>query len=134
MKIGLCWLFKSKGPSPFLKKYLHMTNINAACCVIKCIRISHWRKMFFHLWLLLYMTPIAVAKCANNYYYDGLIEDCQPCSIRCKSPPSICVTYCKSPACKYGINQYFCKHMMMMCQSSRWIYDSCENRQRIFCL
>ncbi|XP_026770500.1 tumor necrosis factor receptor superfamily member 17 isoform X1 [Pangasianodon hypophthalmus] len=56
----------------------------------------HWRKMTFHLWLLLYMTPVALAKCGVNSYYDGLIEDCQPCSIRCKSPPSICVTYCKS--------------------------------------
>ncbi|XP_053541155.1 tumor necrosis factor receptor superfamily member 17 [Ictalurus punctatus] len=41
---------------------------------------------------------MAVAKCGNNKYFDGLIEECQPCSIRCKSPPPICVTYCKSLA------------------------------------
>ncbi|XP_026993321.1 tumor necrosis factor receptor superfamily member 17 isoform X2 [Tachysurus fulvidraco] len=58
----------------------------------------HWLKMTFHLWLLLFMTPSAVAKCGSNNYYDGLSEDCQPCSVRCNSPPAICVTYCKSTA------------------------------------
>ncbi|KAF7705265.1 tumor necrosis factor receptor superfamily member 17 [Silurus meridionalis] len=56
----------------------------------------HWQKMIFHLWLLFYLTPVTVAKCEPNNYYDGLTEDCEPCSSRCKSPPSDCVTYCKS--------------------------------------
>uniref|UniRef100_A0A672PXJ0 Tumor necrosis factor receptor superfamily member 17-like n=1 Tax=Sinocyclocheilus grahami TaxID=75366 RepID=A0A672PXJ0_SINGR len=35
-------------------------------------------------------------KCAKNYYYDGLLEECQHCSIRCNSPPNICKTFCTS--------------------------------------
>ncbi|KAK3529697.1 hypothetical protein QTP70_033669 [Hemibagrus guttatus] len=58
----------------------------------------HLLKMISHLWLLLFMTPVVVAKCDSNNYYDGLSDDCRPCSIRCKSPPAICVTYCKSTA------------------------------------
>uniref|UniRef100_A0A8C2EHG9 Tumor necrosis factor receptor superfamily member 17-like n=1 Tax=Cyprinus carpio TaxID=7962 RepID=A0A8C2EHG9_CYPCA len=46
--------------------------------------------------LLLYMIIYAEGKCAKNYYYDGLLEECQPCSIRCNSPPNICKTFCTS--------------------------------------
>ncbi|XP_062859873.1 uncharacterized protein LOC134321947 isoform X2 [Trichomycterus rosablanca] len=45
--------------------------------------------------LLLNVAPIAEGKCALNFYYDGLLDDCQPCSVRCKSPPTVCATYCK---------------------------------------
>ncbi|XP_066520603.1 tumor necrosis factor receptor superfamily member 17 [Hoplias malabaricus] len=40
------------------------------------------------------MIPVE-SKCAKNYYYDGLLENCQHCSIRCNSPPTICNKYCK---------------------------------------
>lgn len=111
---------------PFLRKHLHTNNINVACCVIECIQM-HWLKMTFHLWLLLFMTPLAVAKCGSNNYYDGLSEDCQPCSVRCNSPPAICVTYCKSTACKYAINKYISMPLLMMSQSCRRIYESYMN-------
>uniref|UniRef100_A0A8C1J638 BCMA TALL-1 binding domain-containing protein n=1 Tax=Cyprinus carpio TaxID=7962 RepID=A0A8C1J638_CYPCA len=42
------------------------------------------------------MIIYAEGKCAKNYYYDGLLEECQPCSIRCNSPPNICKTFCTS--------------------------------------
>ncbi|XP_026133444.1 tumor necrosis factor receptor superfamily member 17 [Carassius auratus] len=46
--------------------------------------------------LLLYIIIYAEGKCAKNYYYDGLLEECQHCSIRCNSPPIICKTFCTS--------------------------------------
>ncbi|XP_050979696.1 tumor necrosis factor receptor superfamily member 17 isoform X1 [Labeo rohita] len=46
--------------------------------------------------LLLYIIIYAEGKCAKNYYYDGLLEECQHCSIRCNSPPDICKTFCTS--------------------------------------
>ncbi|XP_016346464.1 tumor necrosis factor receptor superfamily member 17-like [Sinocyclocheilus anshuiensis] len=46
--------------------------------------------------LLLYIIIYAEGKCAKNYYYDGLLEECQHCSIRCNSPPNICKTFCTS--------------------------------------
>ncbi|XP_026079094.1 tumor necrosis factor receptor superfamily member 17 [Carassius auratus] len=46
--------------------------------------------------LLLYIIIYAEGKCAKNYYYDGLLEECQPCSIRCNSPPNICKRFCTS--------------------------------------
>ncbi|KAI4904315.1 hypothetical protein NFI96_015175 [Prochilodus magdalenae] len=52
--------------------------------------------MILYLWLLHYIITVAESKCANNYYYDGLLEDCRHCSIRCNSPPTICTTYCRS--------------------------------------
>ncbi|XP_048026833.1 tumor necrosis factor receptor superfamily member 17 isoform X2 [Megalobrama amblycephala] len=51
--------------------------------------------MLLFIWLL-YMIIYAEGKCAKNYYYDGLLEDCQHCSIRCNSPPNICNTFCTS--------------------------------------
>ncbi|XP_056627139.1 tumor necrosis factor receptor superfamily member 17 [Triplophysa dalaica] len=52
--------------------------------------------MILYAWLLLYIIFQAEGKCPKNYYYDGLLEECQPCSIRCNSPPTICRTYCTS--------------------------------------
>ncbi|XP_068075406.2 tumor necrosis factor receptor superfamily member 17 [Danio rerio] len=46
--------------------------------------------------LLLYMTFYVEGKCSKNHYYDGLLEECQHCSIRCNSPPNICKTFCSS--------------------------------------
>ncbi|XP_073684487.1 tumor necrosis factor receptor superfamily member 17 [Garra rufa] len=46
--------------------------------------------------LLLYIIIYAEGKCAKNYYYDGLLEECQHCSIRCNSPPTLCKTFCTS--------------------------------------
>ncbi|XP_018976540.1 tumor necrosis factor receptor superfamily member 17-like [Cyprinus carpio] len=46
--------------------------------------------------LLLYIIIYAEGKCAKNYYYDGLLEECQHCSIRCNSPPIICKIFCTS--------------------------------------
>ncbi|KAK2876547.1 hypothetical protein Q8A67_020643 [Cirrhinus molitorella] len=46
--------------------------------------------------LLLYVIIYAEGKCAKNYYYDGLLEECQHCSTRCNSPPDICKTFCTS--------------------------------------
>ncbi|XP_036427661.1 tumor necrosis factor receptor superfamily member 17 [Colossoma macropomum] len=51
--------------------------------------------MILYLWLLFYITTVAESKCAKNYYYDGLLEDCRHCSIRCNSPPTICTTFCR---------------------------------------
>ncbi|XP_043108952.1 tumor necrosis factor receptor superfamily member 17 isoform X2 [Puntigrus tetrazona] len=46
--------------------------------------------------LLLYVIIYAEGKCAKNYYYDGLLEECQHCSIRCNSPPITCKKFCTS--------------------------------------
>ncbi|XP_056326170.1 tumor necrosis factor receptor superfamily member 17 [Danio aesculapii] len=46
--------------------------------------------------LLLYTTIYVEGKCLKNHYYDGLLEECQHCSIRCNSPPNICKTFCSS--------------------------------------
>ncbi|XP_056111395.1 tumor necrosis factor receptor superfamily member 17 [Rhinichthys klamathensis goyatoka] len=51
--------------------------------------------MILFIWLL-YMIICAEGKCAKNSYYDGLLEECQHCSIRCNSPPNICKTFCTS--------------------------------------
>ncbi|XP_067224683.1 sorting nexin-29 isoform X5 [Chanodichthys erythropterus] len=53
--------------------------------------------MLLFIWLF-YMIIYAEGKCQKNYYYDGLLEDCQHCSIRCNSPPNICNTFCTSSA------------------------------------
>ncbi|XP_067286118.1 tumor necrosis factor receptor superfamily member 17 [Pseudorasbora parva] len=50
--------------------------------------------MLLFIWLL-YIT-YAEGKCAKNYYYDGLLEECLHCSIRCNSPPNTCKTLCTS--------------------------------------
>ncbi|XP_051523738.1 tumor necrosis factor receptor superfamily member 17 isoform X1 [Myxocyprinus asiaticus] len=52
--------------------------------------------MLLYIWLLLHIVFHVEGKCAKNYYYDGLLEECQPCSIRCNSPPNICSAYCTS--------------------------------------
>ncbi|XP_026861887.1 tumor necrosis factor receptor superfamily member 17 [Electrophorus electricus] len=51
--------------------------------------------MILCLWFLLYVTPVFESKCAQGYYYDGLLDDCQHCSRRCNSPPTVCATYCR---------------------------------------
>ncbi|KAA0725268.1 hypothetical protein E1301_Tti005980 [Triplophysa tibetana] len=52
--------------------------------------------MILYAWLLLYIIFHAEGKCPKNDYYDELLEECQPCSMRCISPPNICTTYCTS--------------------------------------
>ncbi|KAL4624526.1 tumor necrosis factor receptor superfamily member 17-like [Arapaima gigas] len=38
---------------------------------------------------------MAKGKCAKNSYYDGLVEMCKPCYLRCSnSPPVSCTSYC----------------------------------------
>ncbi|XP_064808839.1 tumor necrosis factor receptor superfamily member 17 [Oncorhynchus masou masou] len=33
-------------------------------------------------------------QCGLGYYYDGLVEECKQCYLRCNSPPRVCTTYC----------------------------------------
>ncbi|KAL0983960.1 hypothetical protein UPYG_G00135240 [Umbra pygmaea] len=33
-------------------------------------------------------------ECGPGQYYDGLVEECKHCHLRCNSPPRICTTYC----------------------------------------
>uniref|UniRef100_A0A8C9V3C1 BCMA TALL-1 binding domain-containing protein n=1 Tax=Scleropages formosus TaxID=113540 RepID=A0A8C9V3C1_SCLFO len=38
---------------------------------------------------------MAKGKCGRNSYYDGLVEMCKPCYLRCSnSPPVSCTSYC----------------------------------------
>lgn len=39
-------------------------------------------------------------QCGLGYYYDGLVEECKQCYLRCNSPPRVCTTYCTQ--CKYN--------------------------------
>ncbi|XP_036386170.1 tumor necrosis factor receptor superfamily member 17 [Megalops cyprinoides] len=40
---------------------------------------------------------MAKRSCAQNDFYDGLLEKCKPCYLRCsKSPPDSCTAYCTS--------------------------------------
>ncbi|XP_048869827.1 tumor necrosis factor receptor superfamily member 17 [Brienomyrus brachyistius] len=42
---------------------------------------------------------MAKSKCAKNSYYDGLLEKCKPCYLRCSSsPPISCTEYCTKPS------------------------------------
>ncbi|XP_076854710.1 tumor necrosis factor receptor superfamily member 17 [Brachyhypopomus gauderio] len=51
--------------------------------------------MILCLGFVLYVTPVIESKCAQDFYYDGLLESCQHCSLRCNSPPTVCATYCR---------------------------------------
>ncbi|XP_030630968.1 tumor necrosis factor receptor superfamily member 17 [Chanos chanos] len=61
--------------------------------------------MVLRLWLSLHAVPLTAVwcKCAPDYYYDGLVEECKHCSTRCNSPPHICTTFCTS--CKSSSNE-----------------------------
>ncbi|KAJ7984730.1 hypothetical protein DPEC_G00357790 [Dallia pectoralis] len=37
-------------------------------------------------------------ECATGYYYDGLVEECKQCFLRCSSPPRKCTSYCTKPS------------------------------------
>ncbi|XP_035260425.1 tumor necrosis factor receptor superfamily member 17 [Anguilla anguilla] len=41
---------------------------------------------------------MARSKCAQNNFYDGLVEKCMPCYLRCSKPPVSCTAYCIKPA------------------------------------
>ncbi|KAJ8246035.1 hypothetical protein GJAV_G00262950 [Gymnothorax javanicus] len=41
---------------------------------------------------------MAKSKCAQNHFYDGLVEKCKPCYLRCSKPPISCTPYCIKPA------------------------------------
>ncbi|KAJ8413623.1 hypothetical protein AAFF_G00081300 [Aldrovandia affinis] len=40
---------------------------------------------------------MAKSKCAQNSYYDGLVEKCMPCYLRCSRPPVSCTAFCTKP-------------------------------------
>ncbi|XP_041937999.1 tumor necrosis factor receptor superfamily member 17 [Alosa alosa] len=52
--------------------------------------------MLFYLGLIVYISPLslAVKQCPVNHYYDGLSEECEPCELRCNSPPATCTASC----------------------------------------
>ncbi|KAG9334982.1 hypothetical protein JZ751_006205 [Albula glossodonta] len=37
---------------------------------------------------------MAKSKCLQNTFYDGLVEKCMPCHLRCSKPPSSCSAFC----------------------------------------
>ncbi|XP_023676566.1 tumor necrosis factor receptor superfamily member 17 [Paramormyrops kingsleyae] len=42
---------------------------------------------------------MAKSRCAKDSYYDGLLEKCKPCYLRCSSsPPISCTEYCTKPS------------------------------------
>ncbi|KAJ8284006.1 hypothetical protein COCON_G00028560 [Conger conger] len=47
---------------------------------------------------------MARSKCTQNNFYDGLLEKCMPCQLRCSNPPISCTTYCMRPAVKPNSN------------------------------
>ncbi|XP_062381860.1 tumor necrosis factor receptor superfamily member 17 [Sardina pilchardus] len=55
--------------------------------------------MLFYLGLIVYSPlSLAVTQCPLNHYYDGLSEDCEPCELRCNSPPATCTASCTENA------------------------------------
>ncbi|KAM6951132.1 tumor necrosis factor receptor superfamily member 17 [Aplochiton taeniatus] len=37
-------------------------------------------------------------QCGLGSYYDGLVEECKKCYLRCNSPPRVCTQYCGQPS------------------------------------
>ncbi|XP_028975713.2 tumor necrosis factor receptor superfamily member 17 [Esox lucius] len=45
-------------------------------------------------------------QCGPGYYYDGLVEECKECFLRCSSPPSICTAYCTKSSESKGLEPF----------------------------
>lgn len=80
---------------PHVKIYIAVDVHKAAPGFCQCV-VGLRGKMLFYLGLIAYISPLTLAdkQCAQNHYYDGLTEDCEPCKLRCSSPPAACTASC----------------------------------------